>query len=179
MILLLSFPLIFGSCFRLSDNLLTPRSQNLGEEKTQNQQQKKNPTPKQSKSEESSVTQPWEKEGLPGEGSAAPSAALKLCGQFLRVPGQELWERGKKSRMRIPCQSSLLHFTPLPTSSSRAIPVFTQRAGNCSSDVKAVSQQQLMRAVHHRGFLKSEQGIIHLLSTVSGCNRTAPNRDFC
>lgn len=109
--------------------------------------------PNQPKSEGSSVPQPWRTKRV--------SWRRKSCSQGLWTAPEgswaEWWHGGKKCRLRIPCQSSLLHFTPLPTCSSRAIPVSIPRAGNCSGDVKAVSQQQLMRAVHHRGFLKSKE----------------------
>lgn len=44
------------------------------------------------------------------------------------------------------------------------------RQGTAPSDVRAVSQQRLMRVVHHRGFLKSQQEIIHIFAAILRCH---------
>lgn len=43
------------------------------------------------------------------------------------------------------------------------------RRGTAPSDVRAVSWQRLMRVVHHRGFLKSQQEIIHIFAATFRC----------
>lgn len=48
----------------------------------------------------------------------------------------------------------LLISQPL-SSPSKAILVLIADKGTAPSDVRAISQQRLMRVVHHRGFLKS------------------------